>query len=481
MTAPDCALERLNYFNGQRLEAADLRAEQAYHIGVRRALNRALFSPGIGAGLEVVRHPGDQHRVLVMPGLAIDAQGREIIVSAPLEVLVQGSPAGAGGLVLGNYLVISYAEAKTGSRADGCRIEGGAAAGAAKGCGCGGSGGGGKCGCGGGQGGAALEWGGMSRIRATPMLECQNAWPAGASGRIVLAQLRLNAQCQVIEILGGMRQYTSGKQAPRVRALSLEGEKDIDHANPKVLFFQVEGANPRAVTLHLWTTRFSSLYYTELGRHQHQVSGATDQFKHDFGHHHDIANGHTDGAGGHSHNYFCGDATQRDLRVLEVDKPPDGSPVVYDVAQHAGDQAAGFTGESAIIAVADHTHTLALADALGVISHGHAVSGLAHDAGATATAARDAQPPLGFIGGLQVLLDGADITPLILARLEALAPGGWAALGDGGAGHALASAQGTGGVDLKQLGIELALGAHQLVFSVPPGGGGQLHYNLYVE
>ena len=44
MTVPETVLDRLNYFNGQRLEATDFRAEQAYHMAVRRALNRAPFS-----------------------------------------------------------------------------------------------------------------------------------------------------------------------------------------------------------------------------------------------------------------------------------------------------------------------------------------------------------------------------------------------------------------------------------------------------
>jgi len=35
-------LERLNYYNGQRLEASDLKVEQEYHIRVRRWLNKSL-------------------------------------------------------------------------------------------------------------------------------------------------------------------------------------------------------------------------------------------------------------------------------------------------------------------------------------------------------------------------------------------------------------------------------------------------------
>src|SRR3954462_15690854 len=46
-------VERLNYYNGQRLEASDLKLEQEYHIRVRRWLNKSLYSAGIARGLEV--------------------------------------------------------------------------------------------------------------------------------------------------------------------------------------------------------------------------------------------------------------------------------------------------------------------------------------------------------------------------------------------------------------------------------------------
>src|SRR5438094_368397 len=39
-------LERLNYYNGQRLEARDLKLEQEYHIRVRRWLNKSLYTSG---------------------------------------------------------------------------------------------------------------------------------------------------------------------------------------------------------------------------------------------------------------------------------------------------------------------------------------------------------------------------------------------------------------------------------------------------
>ena len=97
-------LERLNYYNGQRLQAADLRLEQDYHIRVRRWLNRSLYSAGIAEGLAVYAIK-DQPRVRVTPGLAIDHLGREIILleEAVIDV-VDGHHGG------GPYLTISYRE-----------------------------------------------------------------------------------------------------------------------------------------------------------------------------------------------------------------------------------------------------------------------------------------------------------------------------------------------------------------------------------
>ena len=51
-------VERLHYFNGQRLVARDLEIEQRYFITVRRMLNRGLYSPGVVDGLEVSKVDG---------------------------------------------------------------------------------------------------------------------------------------------------------------------------------------------------------------------------------------------------------------------------------------------------------------------------------------------------------------------------------------------------------------------------------------
>ena len=199
-------LERLNYFNSQRLEAIDFRLEQAYHMRVRRELNRALYSFGIGTGLEVRPHPTDLHAVEVGPGLALDPFGREIILFEPRTVKVCGTPRRADGVTFGNYLVIAYREEKVAPQSDGCAVVGVYPTGtdpcACKGTsplktnrcggecrgGCGGGSCGGGCECGATES-QAYAWGAPSRIRSEPMLMFQDAWPAETSGKLILAQV----------------------------------------------------------------------------------------------------------------------------------------------------------------------------------------------------------------------------------------------------------------------------------------------------
>ena len=79
-------VERLHYFNGRRLEAADLELEQRYHMDMRRLLNRELFTPGVVSGLEVAQALAEdgkpsKTKVRVADGLALDPLGRELVVA----------------------------------------------------------------------------------------------------------------------------------------------------------------------------------------------------------------------------------------------------------------------------------------------------------------------------------------------------------------------------------------------------------------
>jgi hypothetical protein len=73
-------IKRLNYFTSQFLQEADFKDEQKYHIRMRRLHNLKLHSPGVVEGLEVRAHPTRKGGISVSPGMAIDQEGREILL-----------------------------------------------------------------------------------------------------------------------------------------------------------------------------------------------------------------------------------------------------------------------------------------------------------------------------------------------------------------------------------------------------------------
>lgn len=70
---------RVNFVDGQLLSAADLQGEQDYHRAMRYLQNR-LHGHGVIEGLEVTV---DETGVHIGSGVAVDAQGREIVVAEP--------------------------------------------------------------------------------------------------------------------------------------------------------------------------------------------------------------------------------------------------------------------------------------------------------------------------------------------------------------------------------------------------------------
>lgn len=78
--------ERVNYFDGQMLTAADFAAEQSYLIDKLRAHNRLLHGYGTVCGLGVTPTGPPSGSVVVEPGVAIDCCGREIVLTEPIEV-----------------------------------------------------------------------------------------------------------------------------------------------------------------------------------------------------------------------------------------------------------------------------------------------------------------------------------------------------------------------------------------------------------
>jgi hypothetical protein len=452
---PNEELQRLNYFNGQRLAAGDFRMEQAYHMGMRRMLNRSLYSPGIVVGLEVEPakstppDPQDKHRVIVRHGLAFDHLGREIFLPVDVTVQVMGVPSSTSGVVFGNLLVVSYRETRKFPAQSHCTVGAPYR----------------PCDSG-------LAWGAPTRIVADAVFEFLDSWPSDDSGKIVLSQIELSKKCEVVRTSPGVRKYAVPAKPQTVRSLSLEGEKAIDQSNQKVLYFHIDGGYPESVTLYLRGLQFPSLYYTELGRHNHTLNATTSEAVHDFGHAHQASGGSTTESGKHTHSFIV-DAGEKmggiDVNSTNLDFIEGNNPI-----QESG----------------AHTHSLVgltLSKELGEWRHTHTITGSSGDTGVTDVAARSGKPALTVLKDLTVFLDGQPVTEQICQQLEARPgeAGKWRMLVGVDVrlnGASLSQADGTGEIDLLKLGVEIGLGQHKLEFRVSdPDVGGTLQYNLYVS
>lgn len=74
-------LERIRFFDRQRLLAADLQTLESFHREMRWLHNQSLHQPGIGSGYAISGKKTDRE-VVVTPGYALDADGKEIILTA---------------------------------------------------------------------------------------------------------------------------------------------------------------------------------------------------------------------------------------------------------------------------------------------------------------------------------------------------------------------------------------------------------------
>ncbi|HEX7317550.1 MAG TPA: hypothetical protein VF297_26855 [Pyrinomonadaceae bacterium] len=78
---------RVYYVERQRLTAADLRAEQEYLAGLDERHNLNQHAPGVVRGLRVGRD--ERGRLVVEPGVAVDAYGRELLLAEPLTLQLE--------------------------------------------------------------------------------------------------------------------------------------------------------------------------------------------------------------------------------------------------------------------------------------------------------------------------------------------------------------------------------------------------------
>jgi len=73
-------IERMQFFNGQRLAATDLQDLEQFNREMRWLHNQSLHQPGVGNGYAVSGNKGDRE-VAIQPGYAIDSLGREIVLT----------------------------------------------------------------------------------------------------------------------------------------------------------------------------------------------------------------------------------------------------------------------------------------------------------------------------------------------------------------------------------------------------------------
>jgi hypothetical protein len=456
-------LDRLNYFNGQRLEATDLRVEQAYHIRVRRQLNQALYTPGIASGLEV-SPSANVHAVTVSPGVALDALGREVILLETTEVQVRGLPNTEPSWVYGNFLYILYEEEEVAATYGGCT-----------------------------SGKNQLAWGGPTRIRAIPLLAFADTWPNEKDGPIILAQVELGPGCEVAQIHNQARKYVDAAR-PTTRTVSYEGEKNLAKDHSKRLTFHVIGGPSSSATLYLWGDEFSSLHYTQLGAHEHKIpeleTTVKEQQAHDLSHDHTIDLSPATTAQEnpeHGHNLKLPvneEATKEE--AFKLAESADHTKWFLNLGTGefkpevtAGAHTHALTGEhptmTATLSVPGGSHyhtTKARTDDGDAVTTGPTGQGVLIEAGPTAR--------LTDLDDLRVWLDDTDITDQVLAQLGGPA-NGWEKLGDGTSAHKLHVDQGgTGAIALERI-AALNQGEHTLEFMVENDTGGNLRYNLYVE
>jgi len=98
-------VQRPRYFDHQFLKVEDFTLETEYHLDMRRRHNRGLHTPGVVDGLTAAGSSGATS-VTVAPGVALDRQGREIVLVEPRTVTLPTGVASA-------RVYIAYREQET--------------------------------------------------------------------------------------------------------------------------------------------------------------------------------------------------------------------------------------------------------------------------------------------------------------------------------------------------------------------------------
>jgi hypothetical protein len=104
---PTAPIERLSFFDGQRLFAADLAGIDDYNRQMRWLHNQSLHQPGVGKGFAVAGALGDR-QVSVGAGYALDSLGREIVLTRTVTIPIPPVASEADGESVFFDLTVSY-------------------------------------------------------------------------------------------------------------------------------------------------------------------------------------------------------------------------------------------------------------------------------------------------------------------------------------------------------------------------------------
>jgi len=102
-------VERIKFFDGQRLFAADLQSLEVFNREMRWLHNQSLHQPGIGRGYAVSGEKGNR-QVTIEPGYAIDADGREIVLTQTQTMQVPPVSSDEKGRSIFFDLTVAYQE-----------------------------------------------------------------------------------------------------------------------------------------------------------------------------------------------------------------------------------------------------------------------------------------------------------------------------------------------------------------------------------
>ena len=100
-------VERFQFFNGQRLFASDLQGADDFNREMRWTHNRSLGQPGIGSGFAVYGKRNDRE-VVIGAGYAVDALGREAVLTTTVTRQVPPVAADEAGKPIFYDLAVSY-------------------------------------------------------------------------------------------------------------------------------------------------------------------------------------------------------------------------------------------------------------------------------------------------------------------------------------------------------------------------------------